>query len=63
MMEGVKGYWTQREIMERWGCGRTYLWQLRRDRTGPHCIVIAGKILYRIEEVLRWEEELARRAG
>lgn len=62
-MEGIRGYWTQKDLMQRWGCGRTYLWQLRRDRTGPRSVIIAGKILYPIGEVLRWEEELTRRAG
>ncbi len=62
-MEDVKAFWTQRELMERWGCGRTYLWELRRDRTGPRTVVIAGRVLYPIESVLRWEEEqLARHA-
>jgi hypothetical protein len=59
----IKGYWTQKDIMRRWGGGRTYLWQLRRDGTGPQCTVIAGKILYPIEGVLRWEEERMCRPG
>ncbi len=62
-MEGLRGYWKQRDLIQRWGCGRTYLWQLRRAGTGPQCVVIVGKILYPIEGVLRWEEERMCRAG
>lgn len=58
----TKGYWTQADLKARWGCGRTYLWQLRRDGAGPRWIVIGRKILYPIESVLRWEEERMRLA-
>lgn len=48
---------TQKQLARRWGMSHRTLERWRRDGQGPGWLKIGSRVLYRIEDVLRYERE------
>jgi hypothetical protein len=53
----------ERELARRWRVSVRTLQRWRSDRTGPVWLKICGRVLYPVEDVLRWEQASRRAAG
>ena len=51
---------TQREIAQRWSKSEATIERYRSDGVGPQYLKIGGKVLYRLEDIMHFENECLR---
>lgn len=54
--DGTAGHLTQAELARRWRMSGRTLERWRAERYGPAWIRIGGRILYRLEDILTYED-------
>ena len=56
-MENQVRHLTQRELAQRWSKSEATIERYRCDGVGPPYLKIGGKILYRLEDILQFEND------
>jgi hypothetical protein len=59
-MEHEIRHLTQRELAQRWSKSEATIERYRCDGVGTQYLIIGGKILYRLEDILHFENECLR---
>lgn len=59
-MENQVRHLTQRELAQRWSKSEATIERYRCDGVGPQYLKIGGKILYRLEDILQFENDCLR---
>lgn len=59
-MENQVRHLTQRELAQRWSKSEATIERYRCDGVGPPYLKIGGKILYRLEDILQFENDCLR---
>ncbi len=59
-MDNQVRHLTQRELAQRWSKSEATIERYRCDGAGPQYLKIGGKILYRLEDILQFENDCLR---